>query len=32
LIAADLDIRTIADRLGHGGRATTVRIYAAWVD
>ena len=33
LIAAGVDIRTVAGRLGHGsGGATTLRIYAAWVD
>lgn len=33
LIAAGVDIRTVAGRLGHGsGGATTVKIYAAWVD
>jgi integrase len=32
LIAAGVDIRTIAGRLGHGGGgATTLRVYAAWV-
>lgn len=31
LITADVDIRTVAGRLGHGGGgATTVRVYAAW--
>jgi integrase len=28
---AGVDLRTVAGRLGHGG-ATTLRIYAAWVD
>ena len=33
LIAAGVDIRTVAGRLGHGsGGATTLKIYAAWVD
>ena len=33
LIAAGTDIRTVAGRLGHGsGGATTLKIYAAWVD
>lgn len=33
LIAAGVDIRTVAGRLGHGsGGATTLRVYAAWVD
>jgi len=33
LIAAGVDIRTVAGRLGHdSGGATTLRIYAAWVD
>jgi integrase len=32
LIAADVDLRTIAGRLGHGGGGTTtLRVYAAWV-
>jgi integrase len=32
LIAAGVDIRTIAGRLGHGGGGTTtLRVYAAWV-
>jgi integrase/DNA-binding FadR family transcriptional regulator len=32
LIAAGVDIRTVAGRLGHaGGGATTLRTYAAWV-
>src|SRR3954469_1357390 len=32
LIAAGVDLRTVAGRLGHGsGGATTLRIYAAWV-
>jgi integrase len=31
LIAAGVDIRTVAGRLGHGsGGATTLRVYAAW--
>jgi integrase len=33
LISAGTDVRTVAGRLGHGsGGATTLRIYAAWVD
>jgi integrase len=33
LVAADVDIRTVAGRLGHGsGGATTLRVYAAWVE
>ena len=33
LVAAGVDIRTVAGRLGHGsGGATTLRVYAAWVD
>ena len=32
LIAAGVDIRTVAGRLGHaGGGTTTLRVYAAWV-
>ena len=32
LIAAGVDIRTVAGRLGHsGGGTTTLRMYAAWV-
>lgn len=32
LIAAGVDIRTVAGRLGHGGGgATTLRVYTAWV-
>jgi integrase len=32
LIAAGVDVRTVAGRLGHGGGgATTLRVYAAWV-
>jgi integrase len=32
LLAAGVDIRTVAGRLGLGGRgATTLRVYAAWV-
>jgi integrase len=31
LVAAGVDIRTVAGRLGHGGGgATTLRVYAAW--
>ena len=31
LIAAGVDVRTVAGRLGHsGGGATTLRVYAAW--
>lgn len=33
LVAAGVDIRTVAGRLGHGsGGATTLRVYAAWVE
>ncbi len=33
LIAAGVDIRTVAGRLGHGsGGATTLKVYAGWVD
>jgi integrase len=32
LIAAGVDLRTVAGRLGHGGGGTTtLRVYAAWV-
>src|SRR3954467_13706698 len=32
LVAAGVDIRTVAGRLGHGGGgATTLRVYAAWL-
>jgi integrase len=32
LIAAGVDIRTVAGRLGHGGGgATTLKVYAAWL-
>jgi integrase len=32
LIAAGVDVRTVAGRLGHGGgRITTLRVYAAWL-
>ena len=32
LIAAGVDIRTVAGRLGHsGGGTTTLRVYSAWV-
>ena len=32
LIAAGVDVRTVAGRLGHGGGGTTtLRVYAAWV-
>ncbi|SFM77562.1 Site-specific recombinase XerD [Pseudonocardia ammonioxydans] len=32
LIAAGMDIRTVAGRLGHGGGGvTTLRVYAAWL-
>lgn len=30
LIAAGVDVRTVAGRLGHSGGATTLRVYAAW--
>jgi integrase len=33
LIAAGVDIRTVAGRLGHGsGGATTLKVYAGWVN
>ncbi|WP_433505900.1 tyrosine-type recombinase/integrase [Pseudonocardia halophobica] len=32
LVAAGVDIRTVAGRLGHGGGTTTLKIYAAWVE
>ena len=33
LVAAGVDIRTVAGRLGHGsGGATTLRVYAAWAE
>lgn len=33
LVAAGVDVRTVAGRLGHGsGGATTLKVYAAWVD
>lgn len=33
LLAAGVDLRTVAGRLGHsGGGATTLRVYAAWRD
>lgn len=33
LVTAGVDIRTVAGRLGHGsGGATTLRIYAAWMN
>jgi len=33
LLAAGVDLRTVAGRLGHGsGGATTLKVYAAWVD
>jgi integrase len=32
LLAAGVDVRTVAGRLGHaGGGTTTLRVYAAWV-
>ncbi len=32
LLAAGVDLRTVAGRLGHaGGGTTTLRVYAAWV-
>jgi integrase/DNA-binding transcriptional regulator YhcF (GntR family) len=32
LIAAGVDVRTVAGRLGHGGGgATTLRVYSAWI-
>lgn len=33
LVAAGIDLRTVAGRLGHGsGGATTLKVYSAWVD
>ncbi len=33
LLSAGVDLRTVAGRLGHGGGgATTLRVYAAWVN
>lgn len=33
LLAAGIDLRAVAGRLGHGsGGATTLQVYAAWVD
>jgi integrase len=33
LLAAGVDLRTVAGRLGHGsGGAITLKVYAAWVD
>ncbi len=33
LVAAGVDLRTVAGRLGHGsGGATTLKVYSAWVD
>lgn len=33
LLTAGVDLRTVAGRLGHsGGGATTLRVYAAWVE
>lgn len=33
LLGAGVDLRTVAGRLGHGGGgATTLRVYAAWMD
>jgi integrase len=31
LLAAGVDLRTVAGRLGHGDGTTTLRTYAAWV-
>jgi integrase len=32
LVAASVDVRTVAGRLGHGGGgATTLRVYTAWL-
>ncbi|MGH3935480.1 MAG: tyrosine-type recombinase/integrase [Pseudonocardiaceae bacterium] len=31
LLAGGVDLRTVAGRLGHGGEATTLKVYAAWV-
>jgi integrase len=31
-VAAGVDLRTVAGRLGHGsGGATTLKVYSAWV-
>jgi hypothetical protein len=30
LISGGVDVRTVAGRLGHGGGATTLRVYSAW--
>jgi hypothetical protein len=30
LIAAGVDVRNVAGRLGHGGGTTTLRVYSAW--
>ncbi|WP_132426732.1 site-specific integrase [Pseudonocardia endophytica] len=32
LLSAGVDLRTVAGRLGHGGGATTLRVYTAWID
>ena len=32
LLAAGVDLRTVAGRLGHSSGVTTLRVYAAWVD
>lgn len=32
LVAAGVDLRTVAGRLGHASASTTLRIYAAWVE
>jgi integrase len=31
LLTSGVDLRTVAGRLGHGGGATTLKVYAAWV-
>jgi integrase len=31
LLTAGVDLPTVSGRLGHGGGATTLRVYAAWV-
>lgn len=31
LLAAGVDLRTVAGRLGHAGGVTTLRVYSAWV-